>query len=225
MERIDRGVWLTIPGEPDIFQCVVDIESCNLRLCRITYCDWSYYNISYANSEKEENWDEIKNAVGEGRCGRIIKKVIAMTKTSSLFVRKNVVVNIYHANPHLLTRDIGIYGRQLYAGRDIGLVVWYLLRVEVVEGSIPSCPHWFFLGDNTSTLQIMDWSQTKSLCSISTYGWPDLPCVMKPHCYLLVRSFSDIFKINEFYVQRPSYFFDFLQVQVTFMILLDYIQP
>ena len=33
MERIDRGVRLTIPGEPDIFQCVVDdIESCNLRL-------------------------------------------------------------------------------------------------------------------------------------------------------------------------------------------------
>ena len=32
MERIDRDVWLTIPGEPDIFQCVVDdIESCNLR--------------------------------------------------------------------------------------------------------------------------------------------------------------------------------------------------
>ena len=78
------------------------------------------HNISYANSEK---WDEIKNAVGEGRCGRIIKKVIAMTKTSSLFVRKNVVVNIYHANPLLLARDIGIYGRQLYAGRDIGLVV------------------------------------------------------------------------------------------------------
>ena len=48
-----------------------------------------------------------------------------------------------------------------------------------------------------------------------------LTFVMKPHCYLLVRSFSDIFKINEFYVQRPSYFFDFLQVQVTFMILLD----
>ena len=47
-----------------------------------------------------------------------------------------------------------------------------------------------------------------------------LTFVMKPHCYLLVRSFSDIFKINEFYVQRPSYFFDFLQVQVTFMILL-----
>ena len=78
------------------------------------------HNISYANSEK---WDEIKNAVDEGRCGRIIKKVIAMTKTSSLFVRKNVVVNIYHANPLLLAGDIGIYGRQLYAGRDIGLVV------------------------------------------------------------------------------------------------------
>jgi hypothetical protein len=32
MERIDRDVWLTIPGEPDIFQCVVDdIESCNSR--------------------------------------------------------------------------------------------------------------------------------------------------------------------------------------------------
>ena len=117
---------------------------------------------------------QLQMNLGEGRCGRIIKKVIAMTKTSSSFVRKNVVVNIYHANPLLLTRDIGIYGRQLYAGRDIGLVVWYLLRVEVVEGSIPSCPHWFFLGDNTSTLQIMDWSQTKSLCSISTYGWPDL---------------------------------------------------
>ena len=66
---------------------------------------------------------QLQMNLGEGRCGRIIKKVIAMTKTSSLFVRKNVVVNIYHANPLLLTRDIGIYGRQLYAGRDIGLVV------------------------------------------------------------------------------------------------------
>ena len=87
---------------------------------------------------------QLQMNLGEGRCGRIIKKVIAMTKTSSLFVRKNVVVNIYHANPLLLIRDIGIYGRQLYAGRDIGLVVWYLLRVEVVEGSIPSCPRTFY---------------------------------------------------------------------------------
>ena len=54
MERIDRGVWLTTPGEPDIFQCV-DIESCNLRLCRIIYNNNDIY-ITYGPHVSLIDW-------------------------------------------------------------------------------------------------------------------------------------------------------------------------